>query len=65
MKIISYAKLQKDYAGEYIGRKNSRIVAHAKSYSQLVRKLIQKHINRQDIAIGLVPPKSTLCIYAC
>lgn len=64
MKIISYAKLQKDYAGQYVGRKNNHVVAHAKTYSELVRKLVKKHIDRKTLTIGFVPPKSTLCIYA-
>ena len=65
MKTISYARLQESYAGEYIARKDSRILAHAKTYRQLVKKLIQKHINRTIVTIGFVPPKSAVCIYAC
>jgi len=64
MKTISYAKLQKNYAGEYIARKNGQVLAHAKTYLQLVKKLIQKHIDRRTITIGFVPPKRTICIYA-
>jgi len=64
MKTISYAKLQKDYAGEYIARKDGQIITHAKTYSQLIKKLAQKHIERTTLTIGLVPPKRTICIYA-
>ena len=64
MKTISYAKLQKNYAGEYIAREDNKILAHAKTYSQLTKKLIQQHINRTKITIGFVPPKKTICIYA-
>lgn len=64
MKFISYAKLQKSYAGEYIARKDGQILAHAKTYSQLVKELVQKHIDRTSLTIGFVPPKSTVCIYA-
>lgn len=65
MKTISYAKLQENYAGEFIARKNERIVVHAKTYSQLVKKLTQIHTDRTTVTIGFVPPKSTICIYAC
>ena len=63
MKTISYAKLQKNYAGEYIARKDAQILAHAKSYSQLAKKIIQKHLDRTKLIVGFVPPKSTICIY--
>lgn len=56
MKSISYTKLQKDYAGEYIARKDNRILFHAKTYSQLVKNLLQKHIDRTTLTIGFVPP---------
>ena len=64
MKTVSYARLQKKYAGEYIARKDNQILAHAKTYSQLAKKLVQKHINRTIVTIGFVPPKGTICIYA-
>ena len=65
MKTISYAKLQKNYAGEYIARENGHIVAFAKTYSQLIKKLAQKHIDRKNLTLGFVPPEITICIYAC
>jgi hypothetical protein len=64
MKAISYATLQKNYPGEYIARKDGKILAHTKTYSQLIKKLNQKRIDRTQIVIGFVPPK-TICIYAC
>jgi hypothetical protein len=64
MKAISYTRLQKSYLGEYIGRKNTRILAHAKTYTLLIKKLTQMHIDRKHLVIGFVPPKSTTCIYA-
>ncbi len=63
MKAISYARLQKNYAGEYIARKDGQILAHAKSYSQLAKKIIQKHLDRKKLIVGFVPPKGTICIY--
>ena len=65
MKNISYARLQENYAGEYIGRKDNQIIAHAKTYSELSKKLTQKRINRKKLIIGFIPPKGTICIYAC
>ncbi len=64
MKSISYARLQKNYAGEYIARKADKILAHAKTYSQLTKKIAHKDIDRRTLTIGFVPPKSTICIYA-
>ena len=64
MKNISYARLQKNYAGEYIGRKDNQIIAHAKTYAQLSKKLAQKQTNREGLIIGFVPPQNTICIYA-
>ncbi len=63
METISYAKFQEKYAGEYIARKNNQVLAHAKTYSQLIKKLVQKHIDRTILTIGFVPPKHTICIY--
>jgi len=64
MKFISYVRLQKNYAGEYIARRGDKTLAHAKTYSQLVKKIACKHLDRTKLTIGLVPPKSTICIYA-
>lgn len=65
MKIISYAKLQEHYAGEYIARKGRRIFEHAETYPQLKRKLKSREIDQKTLTIGFVPPKRTLCIYGC
>lgn len=64
MKTISYAQLQKKHAGEYIARRDNRIVACAKTYSELIRKLAQRHIDRTELVLGFVPPQKTICIYA-
>ncbi|GEM_PF-3169499 len=64
MKTVSYAKLQEHYASDYIARKGDKIFMHAKSYTQLMKKLARKHINRTALTIGFVPPKETICIYA-
>lgn len=64
MKTVCYAKLQEHYAGDYIARKGDKILMHAKTYTRLIKKLAQKHINRAALTIGFVPPKETICIYA-
>ena len=64
MRTISYAKLQENYGGEYIARRDDHIIAHAKTYPQLLKKLAHKKINRSTLSIGFVPSQRSLCIYA-
>ncbi len=64
MKTISYARLQERYSGEYIARNGARVLEHAGTYTRLMKRLAQKHIDRTTLSIGFVPPKSAICIYA-
>ena len=64
MKIISYARLQGKYGGEYVAHKDNRVVVHAKTYTQLSKKITQKGINRTELTIGFIPRKDILYIYA-
>jgi hypothetical protein len=64
MRTISYTKLQENYSGEYIARKGSRIIAHAKTYPLLLKKLTHKKVDRRTLTIGFVPSQHSLCIYA-
>jgi hypothetical protein len=41
-KLVSYAKLQENYPNEYIARKDNKVLAHAKTYTQLVKTLTQR-----------------------
>lgn len=63
MKPIPYVKFQEKYANEFIARKNGKVLAHAKTYTALKRKLAKMHLDRTKLIIGLVPPKNMICIY--
>ena len=63
MKPIPYAKFQKKYPDEYIARKDSKVLAHAKTYTALKRKLAKMYLDKAKLIIGLAPPKNTICIY--
>ena len=53
-KIISYAKLQEKYPGEYIARSGQKIPMHAKTYPLLIQRMIKKHLDRSKVSIGFV-----------
>ena len=63
MKSISYVKFQKRYPDEYIARKESKVLAHAKTYIALTKKLDKMNLDRSKLVIGFVPPKNIICIY--
>ena len=50
-KIISYAKLQEKYPGEYIARSGQKIPMHAKTYPLLIQRMIKKHLDRSKVSI--------------
>ena len=63
-KLISYAKLQENYPNEYVARKDNKVLAHAKTYTQLIKKLTEEKLDRSKLIIGFVPPVDKICIYA-
>ena len=63
MKLSPYAKFQKKYANEFIARKNGKVLAHARTYPALKKKIEKLHLDRTKLIIGLVPPKNMICIY--
>jgi hypothetical protein len=63
MKAVPYAKFQEKYSDEFIARKDEKVLAHAKTYRALKRKIEKMHLDRSKLVIGLVPPKNIICIY--
>ena len=63
-KAVSYGQFQKKYSGEYIARRENRVLAHAKTYPLLKKRILQKKLDRKSVIIGFVPPKDMICIYA-
>ena len=63
MKAVPYGIFQKKYANEFIARKDEKVLAHAKTYTALKRKIEKLHLDSSKIVIGLVPPRNMICIY--
>lgn len=56
MKPVSYVKLQQRYSNKFIARRDGRILASAKTMSQLFAELSKKNIPyTRQIIIGHVP----------
>lgn len=63
-KTISYAKLQHRYGGRFIARENGKVLASSPTYRGLLTAIRKRHLNRQQLIVGYVPPKDAICIYA-
>ena len=59
-KMISYAKVQEKYGGEYIARRDDKVLVHAKTYPLLVKRLTKEKLDRSKLTIGMVPPKTKI-----
>lgn len=60
---ISYAKLQRRYGGQFIAREDGKVLASGNTYRQLLQAIRKRHLNRQTLIVGYVPPKKAICIY--
>lgn len=63
LKAISYAKLQRRYGGKFVARQDGNVLASATTYRGLLQAIRKRHLNRQELIAGYVPPKDTICIY--
>lgn len=63
VKVISYAKLQRRYGGKFIAREDGKVLASGKTYTELLRVIRRRHLNRHTLIVGYVPPKEAICIY--
>ena len=63
VKVISYAKLQRRYGGQFIARENGKVLASGKTYRQLLQALRKRRLSRQRLIVGYVPPQKAICIY--
>ena len=61
---VSYAKLQRRYGGKFVARQDSRVLASGATYRQLLRTIRRRHLDRQQLIVGYVPPKGAICIYS-
>lgn len=64
MKAVSYGKLQRRYRGKFIARENGRVLASGVTYRQLLQAIRKRHLQRDRLIVGYVPPKDAICIYA-
>ena len=63
IKVISYAKFQQRYGGQFIAREDGKVLASGKTYRQLLQTLRKRRLSRQRLIVGFVPPKKAICIY--
>ena len=63
MKAVSYAKLQRRYGGKFIAREDGRVLASGPTYRQLLQAIRKRHLKREHLIVGYVPPKDAICIY--
>ena len=61
----SYLELQKKYGGEFVATRKARVLAHAKTFEELLKGLKKKGISYGPaIRIGRIHPTNAVCIYA-
>ena len=63
VKVISYAKLQRRYGGKFIAREDGKVLASGETYRALLSAIRKRHLNRQTLIIGYIPPQKAICIY--
>ena len=63
MKPVSYIKLQRRYGGKFVARHNGRVLASETTYRKLLQLVRKRHLNRQKLIVGYIPPQGTVCIY--
>jgi len=64
LKAVSYGTWQRRYGGQFIARDNGHVLASGRTYRQLLQAIRRRHLNRQRLTIGYIPPKDAVCIYA-
>jgi hypothetical protein len=61
---ISYAKFQRRYVRRFIARENGKVLGSSPTYPGLLAAIHKRHLNRQQLIVGYVPPRDVICIYA-
>ena len=56
-------RLQEKYSGKYVAVKGRRVVAAARTFGGLERKMARIRVNPEKVEIMQVPPKDVVCVY--